>query len=1103
MTASVHILCGPAGSGKSRRLLEGFRTAAGIGPGQALWIGPTQRAVEAARRQWACEGGGSAAATFLTFQDFVEEIIRVNDPGSRPLSNGQRRLLADEIVGELHTAGELSHFSAVVETRGFAEGVFALLAELKRNEVWPGEFARAAYHRGYNGPHVAARHKGVAISVKDRQVARIYAQYQSRLIRHHLYDMEGRYWYARDLLASGVRKPFEAVRTIFLDDFVELTRTQLEILEALASEMDRIWLALADEPGDERGELFTRTRATLQRLRTLSPTTDYLSPPRASRNGKRARHRPAGLVHLERQLFRPPRAVEPSARADGLQVLEAPGMVGEVRMVAREIKQLLHDGTPAEDVLVTLRDLVPYADLVREVFAEYGIPCDVEGAEPLLRNPAVATLLRALRLPDEDWPFAAVTALLRSGYFEPDWPEGGDHPESMAQQSEVLLRLLAEPRGRAAYLRALDIWADRPPIAFEDEAGEASIRERKIQLARTCRPFLRRYFQAWEHQPVQGTFEEHLNWLRDFAENLGLARTAASSRRDAAAWARLWSELECWAKLRGQLGSAARRLDRAQFQRQLLILAAETGLARTPRGPGRVRVLSTQLARALEVPYLFVLGLGERSFPRLVSPEPFFDEAERQAFRQAGLDFSTADDLMPDEMLLFYQVVTRATQRLVLSYPAVDDKGQALLPSSFLTALTDCFTDAAIARHQRRMLVEGLASDHPLSPAEHRIRVARQLAEGKRPAHGLPKYLADNITAAAHLVHYRLHERDYNPYDGMLRHPAVVAALQELFHQNRVLSPTALEEYVACPFRFFFDHVLGLEPLEDPSEEVESTDRGLVFHRALLRLHTDLHKRGINGPEEIVGKLVVEQLERAVSELAERASPAGSELWRLEGARLKRKGERYKEDWARFTAMWQELGVRPRPAYFEKAFGLRAVEGEEMAEPLVLGGGESKVRIGGRIDRIDVAEVAGRLAFWIIDYKTGRSSHYTASSLRSFQRLQLTLYALAAERVLLKHEDAQPLALAYWLVTDTGPKVVLPGDRKHEAWHREPQRWHEVRRLLEDLVVELVGSMRSGAFPLKPRAEDCTDTCPFSQSCRITQSRSVEKTWSLPLPTIS
>src|SRR5205823_1148679 len=130
--------------------------------------------------------------------------------------------------------------------------------------------------------------------------------------------------------------------------------------------------------------------------------------------------------------------------------------------------------------------------------------------------------------------------------------------------------------------------------------------------------------------------------------------------------------------------------ERGGFLRLLGAVASEAGLARTPRGPGRVRALSAPLARGLEAPHVFLMGLSERSFPQLGAPEPFFDETERQAFKQAGLDFPCVSDLLPDEMLLFYQVVTRARTRLVFSYPAVDEKGQPLLPSSFLNAVLDC-----------------------------------------------------------------------------------------------------------------------------------------------------------------------------------------------------------------------------------------------------------------------------------------------------------------------------------------------------------------------------------------------------------------------------
>jgi ATP-dependent helicase/nuclease subunit B len=1107
MTAAVHILSGPAGSGKTGRLIERCQAGTQAAVGAALWIVPSYRHGERLRERLIENGCGGIGLRLLTFEDFAADIIRAHDPAACPLANVQRRLLVDDLLAELHQRKQLTHFDRVAETRGFAEGTVALVSELKRNEIRPIDFARAAYRRGYAGTRAARATRGEAISLKERECARVYARYQRLLRDRHLYDLQGRLWYARDLLCGGARRPFEAVRVVFVDGFVDFARTQHDILDALAGWVDELWIALPDEPGDDRAELFTRPRATLARLQRLTPTVHqppFLADTAAMAGGEclpfsvdaSAPDRPAGLLHLERQLFRPLRKVVQPPDADGILCLEAPGLLGEARMVARQIKALLLEGTPAEDILVTMRDLVPYADLLREVFAEYGIPVDVEGAEPLLRNPAVSTLLRALRLPDEDWPFAAVTALLRSGYFRPDWPETRSDPE-VAGHAEVLLRLLGEPRHREAYAEAVRRWADDPPPGLEDEQAEESRRARTHDLAQRCRRFLERFFCAWDDAPHQAVLADHIAWLRRFAADLGLPVVAVERPADAAAWGRFQEELDHWLRIDQLVHRQRRPLSRADFQRRLAALAAEAGLGRTPRGPGRVRVLSAPLARTLEVPYLFVMGLGERGFPRLVAPDPLFDEQERQSFKQAGLDFRCVSDLLPDEMLLFYQVVTRARRRLVLSYPAVDDRGQSLLPSSFLHLLLQCFAPGAVPVERRRMLIERYDKDPPLCPAEYRVQVAAR-REGFRAA-SLPAALAENLEAAEAMVRLRW-GKDYTPYDGMFRNPAAIDAVGQLFGPEKVFSPTALEDYIACPFRFLLKHVLRLEVLEEPREEIEVTRRGQAFHRALSRLHTQLKAEDVHHPSDAVDLYVRERLTEAVEEYVARApSPASKMLWRLEGQRLLRAGARYRGHWQQFVAPWLPLGVAPRPAFFEVDFGLKAPDGSIPTGPLVIRVDDVEVRISGRIDRVDVADLEDGVAFWIIDYKTGRSGHYTGTDLAAFRRLQLTLYALAVEQVLLADRNARPLGLAYWLVSEGGPKVVLPA-RGAVTWFQETARWREVREQLQRWVATLVANIRRGVFALRPRSEHCTQTCNFSQVCRISQTRWVEKSWHLPLP---
>src|SRR5205807_4868302 len=115
-----------------------------------------------------------------TFADLVGDVLQRNDPLARPLSDVQRRLLLDDVLAHLQERGELSHFDRVVETRGFVEGLLALLVELQGAGVTPFAFARAAYRRGADGP-IARRINGASITLEDRQFARIYAHYHREL----------------------------------------------------------------------------------------------------------------------------------------------------------------------------------------------------------------------------------------------------------------------------------------------------------------------------------------------------------------------------------------------------------------------------------------------------------------------------------------------------------------------------------------------------------------------------------------------------------------------------------------------------------------------------------------------------------------------------------------------------------------------------------------------------------------------------------------------------------------------------------------------------------------------------------------------------------
>src|SRR5690606_9053100 len=107
-------------------------------------------------------------------------------------------------------------------------------------EVRPVDFARACYARGYAGEDFAERIGTRRISRKERETARLYAEYQRRLARLNLCDADDTAALARELLRAGKCRPFEEVRVVCVDGFTRLSPSHLSVLNALAEHVEGV-----------------------------------------------------------------------------------------------------------------------------------------------------------------------------------------------------------------------------------------------------------------------------------------------------------------------------------------------------------------------------------------------------------------------------------------------------------------------------------------------------------------------------------------------------------------------------------------------------------------------------------------------------------------------------------------------------------------------------------------------------------------------------------------------------------------------------------------------------------------------------------------------
>jgi ATP-dependent helicase/nuclease subunit B len=1084
MRSRTQLILGPAGSGKTAYALRAYAEVLCLArPATSVWITPSGRSARlvGGLLSIALPRNAVLAPGIYTFATLADAVLRASRRAVRRLGTLEKRELIAELVDDAAKNGRLRYFLPIAGTSGLIDLLSQFIADWKRLEIWPEELRAAAERRG--------------LTPKDAELASIYERYQSLLAKHDWFDAEGQIWLARALLREGQEAPFAKLDCLVADGFSDFTRTEHEIIELLAARADSTIVTLLDEPGDERQDLFAKARRTANQFQDRHPECEVV------RVARSATSRWPAMAHLENRLFGHPRRMVDAPSSERIEFIAAGRELGELEWIAARIKSLLVDGDPSdrtpvapEDIVVAFRSLDAAAPLLREAFSRFGIPYYLEKSRRLIESPLVVALLQLARLQAEDWPYRELLATLNQNYCRPSWPEWSD---ASVREAEQLVRAAQAPRGRAAILAAC-------------ARNEARTSATESPPTANGRALLERIAATVGALKSDGGGAEWLAALESVARELGYF--ASPSADDRVAWRLLEEAGATMTKLRGALGRES-AMSLAEFVDWLREVASVTPLPQEHDEVGRVRILAAASLRALEAPYLFLAGLSERSFPAADRAGSVYSEAECRALVEVGLPLPLRAERAQDEMLLFYETLTRARRRLCLSYPAIDERAQPLSPSPYLTEAERAFGAMAIARSEERDLRPLPRDERLWNERDWRLSAVLKGAEGHAArlagllTSNVTPGAASNVLAGLDVVRERATGQGFGPFEGMLFSPAARSSCARRFDAERVWSATDLELYGACPHKFFLARVLGVEPLDEAELSTDFQGRGARMHQALAALHRRinvLHEPGTSPhtlDAETYAELIEHVLQSSYLDMATERSLVAA-LKQVERLELQEWLLAYPEQHQKYAGATGPAQMLP--LYFEAAFGMRRDRREDeparddlsVEECLELQSGDDVVRIAGRIDRIDVAEVGGHVVFNVLDYKTGKPP--SKNEIAQGGALQLPLYALAAQRLLLKDHDARPWQFGYWSVSDQGFKEGAQLWASDGEMLAPTQSWQDLWSLIERSIFAMVRGMRRGEFPMASADPHCTSRCEFRRVCRVNQTRALEKTWQPP-----
>jgi ATP-dependent helicase/nuclease subunit B len=1022
---------------------------------EVLFIVPTRRKIRYLTRELISLSPGKAITGLKTetIGSFAEKLLTEIE--------GQVNLISEEaavlLLNHSFNRAELKYFSQYKNQipSGTLERVKNVISEYKRHGITPGLLKKEA-------ENLPAGEK-----LKAFDIAEVFEDYQNSLNKINFMETGDIYL---SLNKKG-KKIFDDAFTfiypdanfILLSGFDEFTAPEIEIINS-ASEINGIELFVSFDYYRYNPPVFSHLNTCHDRL-VAKGFREIKDISLAAQSH---------FLNIVRENFslKTPARKQNSFRKRIIQI-EASGREEEIELMAKEIKKLIvNDKAEPEKICIVFNLIGYYSAIIRDRFKVYGIPFNLTDRFLLSTSPPVKALLGLLEIAENDFYYKNIFRAFSGGFLG-----------ATGIDISNLLKVSAGLKIVSGYDNWLNkIRAKISELSSDEElTGSADDKIQSYQNAVLDLEKLNLQLKPFFSKLTPDEFRENilsLVYKLEFPSNI-LRASSEVAENDAIAFNSFLRIIDEVADLIKLESGSDEKFSLHFYLNQLRTTASFTRY-NIPEKPGfGVQITTLNEIRGLSFDYLFIGGLNDGDLPTRFTPEIFFTGS----FAKEEIRHQV------EQRYLFYQALCTWKKKLYLSYPRSDGK-RDLVQSSFLLDFNSLFDAKRISKDDFK---------DEIYSKEELLELLGKLSAEQRKELKLPEEFnidIERINRATEIDKRRQEdpfaESEYTGFISKAAPDKLKSKLKEISEGE--FSATQLENYAKCPYKYFVETILRLETIAEPVEELEAFEYGSLIHSILYEFYTKLKEMGIvlsNCSDEDFKSaeiLLFKIAERRFDELNLYPELSFFEREKLLGIN----GKKTQSLLYKFLEEERKNDSGYIPSFFELSFG--KVKNEEKSrgkfrEAVSAG----KVKLRGKIDRVDIYEDAGALK--VIDYKLGGTKP-TAEDLSTGISLQLPLYLFAAKELIrrelgseYKPAGAQIFSLKF-AEKDFGKKSIsIKGRRsKKETIEEEAEAAEEIIKISLEMVNKFTEEISNGKFnlsKLKNRDTKVCRYCDFKRICRI------------------
>ena len=993
----LQFVTGPSGAGKSHSLYERVIKSSLENEGENyIFVVPEQSTLQTEMelvKRHPCQG--ILNIEVLSFARLAYNIMAETNTAGLPfLDDLGKSLVIRKVAGE--KKAEYKVMGNELRKTGYVNEVKSIISEFMQYGIAPKDvegFIEKLEHR-----------KLLQYKLKDMKS--IYEGFEEYRKEKYLTSEE-----LLTVFSSIIEKSDKIKRsTIVLDGYTGFTPVQLKVVEQLLLHAKEVIVSvtLGNEVsllGENKPyELFHMSKTMIQSIEQLAKTQGIVRRKDVRIQTpivKRYENNPP-MAFLEQNFFRYKKAGYEKEQ-DNIQIHCAINPIEELEFCAREIKKLTLQKYRYRDIAVIAGEIGDYAEHIEEVFEKYQIPVFIDAKRPLVNNVMVEFLKSALEVFVTDFKYESVFRFLKTGIHdfgeeELDVLENyirGNGIRGIKKYREKWLRPLQYME--AEELEHMNCLREKLLSLFEETYKVMRSKKTTVKEKTVC------FYEFMEKFHLASKMEEYAV----FFENQGKPSLA---KEYAQVYEKVMKVLEEMVQL---LGDECITLEDYRDILETGFLEVRIGVI--PAGTDVVTLGELERSRLEHIKVLFVLGVNDGKMPKKASNKGVFSELEREEMVKNNMILSpTVKEQSFIQRFYLYMQLTKPKDKLYLSYAKANGAGDLLRPSYLIQTFLKMYPMIQVIEESEKKKEEYLVTPE---------NALQYLAEG----YGDYREGEETESWNALYTWYQQQET-YLPILEKLKEACFYenketeigkAAAHALYGTTLTNSVTRLEKYAQCAYAHFL--MYGLQIKEREEYKFAEVDLGNVLHMALEIFSKRLEESDytwFDAPKEYMEELSEKSVEESVIKYG------NTVLFQTE--RDKYKMSRAKQ-LMKTTVMALSSQLRKgkfSPKNYELGFSVAT----DMEDVTIVLSEEEKLRLKGRIDRVDTYEDNEKLYVKVIDYKSGNTNFQMVALYHGLQ-LQLVLYMDAAMKSLAKKTEKKviPAGIFYYNIND--PMVDgEPGD---------------------------------------------------------------------------